>query len=85
MIKTVQAAGEVKERLIERDLAYTKVYRATPEILSKYLSKGCPVCGNNSGIVMIHDDKLPELIEGYHCERCGMETFYDGYVIHLDR
>ena len=85
MIKTVQAAGEVKERLIEKDLAYMKVYRATPEVLNKYLSRGCQICGYDGEIVMIHDDKIPELIEGYRCERCGLDTLYDGYVIQLDQ
>lgn len=85
MIKTVQAAGEVKERLVEKDLAYMKVYSASTEVLNKYLSGGCPVCGYSGDVVMICDVKIPELIEGYHCTRCGLNTFYDGYVIHLDR
>ena len=84
MIKTVAAAGEVKERLVEKDLVYMKVYSATPEVLSKYLSRGCLICGYDGDIVMICDAKIPELIEGYHCARCGRDTFYDGYVIHLD-
>lgn len=84
MIRSMWAQGEIHERLIEKNRGYKSVYSVAKEDLNKYLSTGCSLTGCGGDIELIHDMKIPELVEGYHCQRCGLTTLYDGYIFHLD-
>ena len=84
MIKSVLAEGSVRDRLSEKNRGYMYVYLASRNDLNKYLSMGCSVSGCNGDVELLRDEKMPELVEGYRCVKCGLAIYYDGYIFHLE-
>jgi predicted RNA-binding Zn-ribbon protein involved in translation (DUF1610 family) len=84
MIRSIWTQGEIQERLAEKGRGYKGVYLASKEDLNKYLSMGCSVSGCGGDIELLRDEKMPELVEGYRCRKCGLAILYDGYIFHLE-
>ena len=84
MIKSALAEGVVQERLVEKNRGYRYVYLASHHDLNKYLSMGCSVSGCDGDVELLRDEKMPELVEGYRCKKCGLVILYDGYIFHLE-
>jgi hypothetical protein len=84
MIKSALAEGLVRDRLDEKNRGYRYVYLASQNDLNKYLSMGCSASGCEGQVELLRDEKIPELVEGYHCTKCGLAIYYDGYVFHLE-
>lgn len=84
MIKSAPAEGMVRKRLVEKNRGHRHVYLASHHDLEKYLSTGCAAAACGGDIELLRDEKMPELIEGYRCAKCGLEIFYDGYLFHLE-
>ena len=38
----------------------------------------------DGAVELLRDEKMPELIEGYRCVKCGLAIYYDGYIFHLE-
>ena len=84
MIKSALAEGLIRDRLAEKNRGYRYVYLASQNDLNKYLSMGCSVSGCDGAVELLRDEKMPELIEGYRCVKCGLAIYYDGYIFHLE-
>jgi len=84
MIRSTWTQGETQERWAEKGRGYKAVYLASKEDLNKYLSMGCSVSGCGGDVELLRDEKMPELVEGYRCMKCGLAIYYDGYIFHLE-
>jgi predicted RNA-binding Zn-ribbon protein involved in translation (DUF1610 family) len=82
MIKSVGAQEEIWERIAEKNRG--SVYLASREDLEKYLSIGCSVSGCGGDVELLRDEEIPELIKGYRCVKCGLNTLYPEYVFFLE-
>ena len=84
MIRSTWTQGEVQERLAEKGRGYKGIYLAAKEDLHKYLSMGCSVSGCGGQVELLCDEKMPGLVEGYRCGKCGLAIHYDGYIFYLE-
>jgi len=84
MIKSAPAEGIVRKRLVEKDRGHRHVYLASHHDLEKYLSTGCAAAACGGDIELLRDEKIPRLIEGYRCRKCGTTTLYTGYTLLLE-
>ena len=85
MIKSIWTQGEIQERLAEKGRGHKTVYLTSEKDLDKYLSTGCSVSACGGDIELLRDEKIPELVEGYRCGKCGLSIYYDGYIFYLEQ
>lgn len=84
MLRFLRNREDINRRLEEKDRGLWGVYAASKEDLDKYLSAGCASPGCGGDIELLRDEKIPRLIEGYRCRKCGTTTLYTGYTLLLE-